>query len=833
MEAKNKQTIVVDLRVTKSIPMPQFIQQDTNVIEFVVKNNGADADLSSIGNIVVYYKRPDRTVIDRMLESVGNVVTYELGSAEMEYPGIGELELQFFSADNRYRLSLSRFKVHVTPSLSGIDYIEAEDLSVLQQLFVKVDDLISGTNDAGTYATAQGDYAKVQGDAAKVEINNLTTLKQDVEAATGNANGATNAANTAAENANSKAQFAQEQGNFAKQEADRAKAETDRLVGTDVSILDNKIRVVESGLAEKASQTDLNTANTNIEKKADTTYVDTKVAAVASGSPKGTYASLSALQTAFPTGATGIYITADNGHWYYWNSSVWTDGGVYQAQGINTSLFTSLNKAQVTSDIVNYTEGFNKNEITQNMFFNSGASGITPSSGIHLSNPMYVTAGQQIYIRYTNTSSHAYRIASTKKDFVYVDTGIVYLNGDKSGGITVTASATGYFFLAFVASEINDVVIRTDNVDYTSLTDKMKTLLNNDNFYPIINKDVNLFDSTNVIRDKFFGTASGLTTSMGVCISNPIPVSSGDSITLKFPDTRSHAFRYTADKNIFKYLDSSTTYIPSGDKSGGYTITAGYSGYFYLAFFDTEINNVQIVINGKTRYAFNDFYKGIEPIKINPYKNKTITAVGDSITQGFGTQKNYLTYLKEKLELKVVNNYGIGGSTIATGQDSIATRITSVANADVILVFAGTNDFGYKPTALGTQYTLDSNNKMIPNTDTTTFYGALNVLCNSMLTTFSKSKLLLCTPIHREKYDTQPTELQPNSLGIYMYQYIEAMRKVANFWGIELCDLYTKCKLNPNNPAIKSAYFSSTDGLHPNADGHEVIADEIIRTLLS
>ncbi|NLY09306.1 MAG: DUF2817 domain-containing protein [Tissierellia bacterium] len=63
-------------------------------------------------------------------------------------------------------------------------------------------------------------------------------------------------------------------------------------------------------------------------------YTDTKVAAVASGSPKGVYTSLSDLQTAYPTGTDGIYLVTDDGKWYYWNGSAWVAGGVYQSTGI-------------------------------------------------------------------------------------------------------------------------------------------------------------------------------------------------------------------------------------------------------------------------------------------------------------------------------------------------------------------------------------------------------------------------------------------------------------------------------------------------------------------
>lgn len=62
--------------------------------------------------------------------------------------------------------------------------------------------------------------------------------------------------------------------------------------------------------------------------------VENELSNVASGSPKGVYATLAALQTAYPTGTSGIFVVSADGHWYYWNGSAWTDGGVYQATEI-------------------------------------------------------------------------------------------------------------------------------------------------------------------------------------------------------------------------------------------------------------------------------------------------------------------------------------------------------------------------------------------------------------------------------------------------------------------------------------------------------------------
>jgi len=67
--------------------------------------------------------------------------------------------------------------------------------------------------------------------------------------------------------------------------------------------------------------------------------VDTNLSNIGSATPKGVYATLTALQTAFPTGATGTYVVTADGKWYYWNGSAWTAGAVYQA--------TTLSEGQV------------------------------------------------------------------------------------------------------------------------------------------------------------------------------------------------------------------------------------------------------------------------------------------------------------------------------------------------------------------------------------------------------------------------------------------------------------------------------------------------------
>ena len=48
-----------------------------------------------------------------------------------------------------------------------------------------------------------------------------------------------------------------------------------------------------------------------------------------------TFTNLAALQSKYPTGKTGIFVTVDNGHKYIWSNNAWTDAGVYQSAGIS------------------------------------------------------------------------------------------------------------------------------------------------------------------------------------------------------------------------------------------------------------------------------------------------------------------------------------------------------------------------------------------------------------------------------------------------------------------------------------------------------------------
>lgn len=208
------------------------------------------------------------------------------------------------------------------------------------------------------------------------------------------------------------------------------------------------------------------------------------------------------------------------------------------------------------------------------------------------------------------------------------------------------------------------------------------------------------------------------------------------------------------------------------------------------------------------------------------WKGKKANFLGDSITYGHGVTKKYHEYLKETLNLSIARNYGISGSTIASGSQPMYSRATTMdTDADLICVFGGTNDFKNNK-ALGDYYVMNGTTRTL-NTNCNTFRGALNVLCTNLINRFPDKQIVLFTPLHRELFNGQLTEYQATTNGDYIEDYVDSIIEVGKMFSIPVLDLYRKSGLQPNIPIHKEKYFFPTDGLHPNELGHERISKVI------
>lgn len=103
----------------------------------------------------------------------------------------------------------------------------------------------------------------------------------------------------------------------------------------------------------------------------------------------GVYATLLALQTAYPTGTNGIALVTADGYGYYWNGSAWTKGSVFQPTGIGdgTVIYSKLG-SDVSSDLNNAKQGIAK--IPKINGYPITAGYIDTGYVIHANDPNYV-----------------------------------------------------------------------------------------------------------------------------------------------------------------------------------------------------------------------------------------------------------------------------------------------------------------------------------------------------------------------------------------------------------------------------------------------------------
>ena len=203
-------------------------------------------------------------------------------------------------------------------------------------------------------------------------------------------------------------------------------------------------------------------------------------------------------------------------------------------------------------------------------------------------------------------------------------------------------------------------------------------------------------------------------------------------------------------------------------------------------------------------------------------KKSKIIFLGDSITQGALASKNeniFHQVIQSEYKMEKAFNCGIGGTRIAK-QNFPSTHINDVyfglrmellpKEADAIVVFGGTNDFGHGDAKIGD----------IEDTTVLTFYGALNCLIADLKKNFPNAKIIFMTPLRRSN------ENQPNYNGYILEQYVDAIINITNKYNLPVIDLFRCGLFDPNNIDV------FPDGLHPNDIGHKMMADYIAQELL-
>ena len=206
---------------------------------------------------------------------------------------------------------------------------------------------------------------------------------------------------------------------------------------------------------------------------------------------------------------------------------------------------------------------------------------------------------------------------------------------------------------------------------------------------------------------------------------------------------------------------------------------------------------------------------------------KKIAFLGDSITEGAGVScKEHIFWnLVAQRTGAQCFGYGIGGTRIAPQRNVpegevdryYATRVDSmIPDADIVVVFGGTNDFGHGDAPFG----------KVDDTDERTFCGAYHHLCRKLISRYPEAQIVIMTPTHRDSEDKDDWNEWGVRLSTNLRGYVDAIIEIAAFYSIPVLDLFRVSGIQSRVPELKERYIP--DGLHPNDAGHVRIADKLM-----
>ena len=235
-----------------------------------------------------------------------------------------------------------------------------------------------------------------------------------------------------------------------------------------------------------------------------------------------------------------------------------------------------------------------------------------------------------------------------------------------------------------------------------------------------------------------------------------------------------------------------------------------------LGYYDNNIGN----------YYLNTFSKAL--------KKKKIACLGDSITEGAKANGwQWHRYIDKYFNANAVEttivNLGVGGTSVCTSSyvsaslQPFVNRLNTIpTDADVIVIFGGTNDWGNNAT-LGT----------ISDSESSSFYGAYKYMLEWLANNRPNAKILTITPLKRyyRGYTSTWTNAQTtrNSKGQLLQDYVRAVKEVSEMYAIPCVDLHNESGLNPVLEIVRTKYME--DGLHPTAEGNKKMYPIILNKL--
>lgn len=201
------------------------------------------------------------------------------------------------------------------------------------------------------------------------------------------------------------------------------------------------------------------------------------------------------------------------------------------------------------------------------------------------------------------------------------------------------------------------------------------------------------------------------------------------------------------------------------------------------------------------------------PVYNSRWANKSLLCCGDSTTSDRYSYKEYPDYLKTALSMANMQNNGIDGIS-AVGIASSLSEIRECAGFDLVTMMIGVNDAFFinngeeqlgSLSAVGSQF------------DTSTFYGAMQTICEYVLSNNPQGTFVLIQP----NFTNQTT--RDNTV---LTQITPALEAVSQLYRIPFI------KTRPCINAINHALYL-TDGLHFSDEGEQFFAAYLASAIAS
>lgn len=223
---------------------------------------------------------------------------------------------------------------------------------------------------------------------------------------------------------------------------------------------------------------------------------------------------------------------------------------------------------------------------------------------------------------------------------------------------------------------------------------------------------------------------------------------------------------------------------------------------------------------------------------VSNLKNKKAVFIGDSITDPTNdwASSRYFDYIVTSVGGMITQNLGVSSS--GYGDRTTAASYITITNPDYIILFMGTNDFGYLNDLRFSQGKSYPMGTFLSSTNLTVS-GAINLTLTNIFAAFPLAKVAIITPLPRgtraggvdnpsPNFGENPP---PNRDGVSLEAIANELIRYAKHYSLPVLDLYHHSNFLASSEAFQTACM--TDGVHPNNTGHLILGQKILKFLES